>query len=159
MHILEKGDVLTIWDPDGEVRWSGVIEPDFVVGQRQIPRNPNFTQQSACGFWVHWIQKGFQPDSWAQFFLEEEGSVRATLIKDPKMNDTDRRIAETTLPDGKWVSTVEMYVTYGKSSFETMVFPNEDDMSDLDCERYETRDEAILGHLLMVELWKAGGQR
>jgi hypothetical protein len=63
----------------------------------------------------------------------------------------DRRVAETTLPDGRWVSTVFLGINhqFGEGPpliFETMVFPNENDLSEEYCERYSTEEEAQAGH-------------
>ncbi len=69
----------------------------------------------------------------------------------------DKRIAETTLPDGKWISTVWLGINHGSRDaplyFETMVFPEKDDFSGLDCERYEAEAEAKYGHEAMVAKW------
>jgi hypothetical protein len=69
-----------------------------------------------------------------------------------------KRVAETTLPDGKWISTVWLGLNYQYGAgppliFETMVFPGRDDMGDLDCERYSTEAEAMAGHNAMVTKW------
>jgi len=75
--------------------------------------------------------------------------------KDRKKN---RRVADTTLADGKWVSTVWLGLnhSYGDGPpliFETMVFPSRDDFTDLDCKRYATEEEATTGHKEMIEKW------
>lgn len=75
-----------------------------------------------------------------------------------KTRQADKRVAETTLPDGKWISTVWLGLDHSFGSgppliFETMVFPSQDDMGDLDCERYSTEAEAVAGHARMVEKW------
>jgi hypothetical protein len=72
----------------------------------------------------------------------------------------DRRVAETTLPDGTWISTVWLGLDHSFGSgppliFETMVFPSQDDMRDQDCDRYSTEAEALDGHARMVEKWTA----
>lgn len=69
-----------------------------------------------------------------------------------------RRVASTRLPDGKWVSTVHLVFDHSFGDgppliFETMVFRNEDDMGELDVERYATREEALAGHEAMVQRW------
>ena len=70
-----------------------------------------------------------------------------------------KRVAETTLPDGKWVSTVWLGLDHGFGSgppliFETMVFSSKHDMGgDVDCDRYATEADAIAGHQRMVEQW------
>lgn len=70
----------------------------------------------------------------------------------------EKRVAETTLPSGRWVSTVWMGLdhNYGDGPpliFETMVFPNKNDLSDLDCDRYSTEAETLAGHARMCEKW------
>lgn len=66
------------------------------------------------------------------------------------------RVAETTLSDGKWVSTVELPVTLQSGDrFETMVFPGRGNWTDLDCLRYRTREEAEAGHAKIVAEWEA----
>lgn len=40
--------------------------------------------------------------------------------------------------------------------FETMVFSNEDNLVDLDCQRYVTLEEAYIGHITMVYKWALG---
>ena len=68
-----------------------------------------------------------------------------------------RRVAETTLSNGRWVSTVWLGLNHGDSRhlliFETMVFPSEGDRGELDCDRYATQDEAIAGHEAMCAKW------
>lgn len=71
---------------------------------------------------------------------------------------TYQRVAETTLPDGKWVSTVWLGLNHRYSAgppliFETIVFRNHDDYGELDCERYSTEAEALAGHEAMVKKW------
>lgn len=80
------------------------------------------------------------------------------------------RIAETTLPDGKWVSTVEL--DYGNpleafrslagavlqkpigKPFETMVFACRARFSEeVDVQQYDTVEEARAGHEAMVRKW------
>lgn len=77
-----------------------------------------------------------------------------------------RRVAETTLPGGVWISTVLLGLDHNFMGsgrpiiFETMVFappftpPNAGDLGpDLDCDRYCTKEEARLGHEAMVTKW------
>lgn len=49
------------------------------------------------------------------------------------------------------VSTVELQFVFDRG-FETMVFFGES-WSSNDCQRYETKEAAILGHKEMVEKW------
>lgn len=71
---------------------------------------------------------------------------------------TDKRVAETTLPNGRWVSTVWLGLNhnFGRGRpliFETMVFASKDDMGELDCDRYSTEAEALAGHEAMCAKW------
>ena len=73
-----------------------------------------------------------------------------------------QRVDETTLPDGRWISTVWLGLdeSFGGSApmiFETMVFSSREvaASADLDSERYATEAEAIAGHQGMVEKWRA----
>lgn len=80
---------------------------------------------------------------WAQSFETRQGQ---------------RRVAETTLANGRWVSTVWMGLDHSFGSgppliFETMVFASPDDRADLDCDRYSTEAEALVGHQRMCEKW------
>ena len=69
LHCLEKGDRLLVYDENGEVRFDGVIKPDFKKGWRRYPRNPKYGQPCALGLWIHWTQKGWKPDDWAGLFM------------------------------------------------------------------------------------------
>jgi hypothetical protein len=69
-----------------------------------------------------------------------------------------KRVAETTLPDGTWVSTVWLGVDYNFGDgppliFETMVFSSQNELSELDLDRYATLAEAEAGHIAMVATW------
>lgn len=74
--------------------------------------------------------------------------------------ESDKRVAETTLEDGTWISTVWLGIDHSFISgglpiiFETMVFPSKDDIGERDMERYSTLEEAQAGHLAMVEKWE-----
>lgn len=68
-----------------------------------------------------------------------------------------RRLAESTLPNGAWVSTVWLGIDhqFGKGPpliFETMVFLGGDS---LDCRRYSTEAEAFAGHSEVVSEWSS----
>jgi hypothetical protein len=70
----------------------------------------------------------------------------------------EKRVAETTLPNGRWVSTVWLGLNHQFGAgppliFETMVFGSKDGMGELDCDRYGTEAEALAGHAVMVEKW------
>ena len=79
------------------------------------------------------------------------------------------RVDLTILADGKMVSTVKLSAMVrdiddflldpllgrqGGLDYETMVFPNENDAGDIDCQRYATLEEAKAGHQRMVQKWQ-----
>lgn len=81
----------------------------------------------------------------------------AALFETAKRGDL-KRVAETTLPNGTWISTVWMGLDHSFGNgppliFETMVFTNRGDMRDLDSDRYSTEADALAGHAAMVEKW------
>jgi hypothetical protein len=74
-------------------------------------------------------------------------------------NAAYKRVAEATLPDGKWVSTVWLGLDHSFMDegppviFETMVFSSKEDMDELDQRRYSTEAEALAGHHEAVQEW------
>jgi len=81
-----------------------------------------------------------RPDAWAKKFED------ATYM----------RVAETTLPDGRWVSTVWLGLDHSFEQgppliFETMVFAGRGDLSELYCKMYSTEQEAKAGHEAVVK--------
>ena len=86
--------------------------------------------------------------------IEDVGEV------EKKLTDPNYKIVkQTTLPDGKWVSTVWLGLDHNYTGnglpliFETMVFQNHSNLSELDVERYSTIKEARMGHEVMVNKW------
>lgn len=123
LFILEEGDELTVWAPDGAVLFKGVLEFDRETGWVPYPRGqwpPEFRrrfspphwalyyfrrwcanhwhglpgwlkglmrsgmsgQQAALGCWIHWVQKGWDADAWAELFMPPSGqpSRRARVV-------------------------------------------------------------------------------
>lgn len=75
-------------------------------------------------------------------------------------NRSKVRVAETTLADGTWISTVWLGLDHQFDAgppliFETMVFPSRGELVDRECERYSTEAEALAGHDAMVRKWSA----
>ena len=70
---IDHGDHLVIYNDNKSVLFSDIIKPDYQTGRSQ-----KHGQQEALGWWVHWIQKGWQPDDWAMLFTRH---LRAMLIK------------------------------------------------------------------------------
>lgn len=68
-----------------------------------------------------------------------------------------KRVAETTLDDGTWISTVWLGINHRFGPgipviFETMVFRSQTDMQAVDMRRYSTEEDAYRGHHDMVAL-------
>jgi len=106
-----------------------------------------------------------------RYFDKDGTPLPNTLEWGEKFEDPEyKRVAETTLPDGTWVSTVWLGLDhqYGDGPpliFETMVFPfyNQREglkrMEDRDMERYSTLQEAEEGHRRMVDKWMNAGRQ
>lgn len=75
---LGEGDLVSIHSPEGEILFEGVIKQDYQTGA--IPRYEGdpCSQVTALGYWVHWSQEGWAPDSWAKLFVDEcnRGTIR-----------------------------------------------------------------------------------
>lgn len=86
IKFIHEGDWLKIYGKGGEVLFVGKIKEDRRAGWKPYPRNPNFGQPAALGYWIHWTQKGWKPDDWARLFIRDEGQLplRAELIKNKK---------------------------------------------------------------------------
>jgi len=94
-------------------------------------------------------------------YFDRQGNPMELLEWGRKLEDHEyKRVRKTTLPDGKWVSTVWLGLDHNlllrgpRAIFETMVFESEGG-ADCDMERYSTEEEAIAGHEAMVK--KFGG--
>lgn len=91
--------------------------------------------------------------------LRDYGEIEK-LLRDVKY----KRVAQTTLKDGTWISTVWLGLdhSFGRFTnqrenpliFETMVFPSKEKLLDEDVERYSTLEEAKAGHKRMVSKWR-----
>lgn len=86
-----------------------------------------------------------------------------------------RILKRDSLPDGKWVSTVELDCSDPRivlcdeaakllnadgatlpvgGRFETMVFPQPSNFAEIDVRQYETEEEALAGHDELVARWR-----
>ena len=90
IRYLEEGDDFTVYAGDGSVLFHGIIHQDSRTGviPRQVICNgtpvsdPTWKQQVVGGFWVHWIQKGIDPDVWDELFT----SYKRCLVKREETN-------------------------------------------------------------------------
>ncbi len=91
LNVLKQGDHLTILSPNGELLWSGTIDCDREIGKTPRPTNPKLMQQLGLGCWIHWVQRGFEPDEWARFFMHPDNDrCRGILVKTSVSNDLMR---------------------------------------------------------------------
>lgn len=67
VHIIGIGDHLTVISAEGVVVFEGIIEPNLEVGE--AGKRMGRSQPTACGRWVHWIQKGVDSETWGQYFF------------------------------------------------------------------------------------------
>lgn len=59
-----------ISSPSGQVLFDDYIAMDTEIGKAQRPFS-QIVQPQAKGLWIHWTQKGFLPDKWAELFIYE----------------------------------------------------------------------------------------
>ena len=80
LKYLEEGDDFTVFADDGRVLWHGIIHRDSKTGRipRQLLRkgklvnDQTWKQQVVGGMWVHWFQKGMDPEAWGELFNGEK---------------------------------------------------------------------------------------
>ena len=70
LFIIEKGDHLVISSPSGQVLFDDYIVMDTDIGKELRPFS-QLVQPQAKDLWIHWTQKGFVPDNWADLFINE----------------------------------------------------------------------------------------
>jgi hypothetical protein len=93
LQYLEEGDDFTVYGDDGRVLFHGIIHQDSKTGAipRQVIRNgklvkdPTWKQQVVGCFWVHWIQKGIDPEVWGELFT---GYKRCLVKREETKRDT-----------------------------------------------------------------------
>ena len=88
LHEIHEGDHLTVFGENNEVLFSGEISCDRRIGWMEYPLNPGHGQPAALGYWIHWTQRGWQPDDWAKLFFHpylkgnaDKPVLRAELTK------------------------------------------------------------------------------
>lgn len=103
---IDEGDHLKIFGEDNNILFDGIIEQDWNAGwypyfhiKKKMDEDPTYNppkdyahgQPSALGHWIHWTQRGWEPDEWAKLFFHQylignEGKkpLRAELTKKEK---------------------------------------------------------------------------
>jgi len=71
LHVLGQGQHVRIWDANDALAFDGSIDKDARAGWAPSPPpNPSGGgQPMALGCWIHWTQRGWEPDDWAGLFL------------------------------------------------------------------------------------------
>lgn len=95
LRYLENGDDFTVFAGDGSVLWHGIIHrdsrtgavPHKVIREGKVVIDHSWKQQVVRGMWVHWIQKGMDPEAWGELF---RGDKRCLLRRKEK---TQRKAA------------------------------------------------------------------
>ena len=82
LYVVEEGDHLCLISPEGNTVFEGIIDPDHSSGPEGKLRGRN--QPTSCGHWIHWYQRGFNPDAWGRFFLSD--NHRAVLTRSESTN-------------------------------------------------------------------------
>ena len=83
LRCLEEGDDFTVFGDDGGVLWHGIIHQDTktgavphrVIRKGKVVTDHSWKQQVVGGMWVHWIQKGMDPEAWGELFCGERRCV------------------------------------------------------------------------------------
>ncbi len=101
LRLLEEGDDFTVFAEDGSVLWHGIIHQDTKTGAVPHILNPSWKQQVAGGLWVHWIQKGMDPEDWAKLFARGKKRCILKRREKPGSREAARSLAalEGTMPD------------------------------------------------------------
>ena len=117
---------------------------------------------------VRAVGRGEDCEAEMSAYYDRQGKPMAMLDWAEALSDiNNKRVAEATLPNGYWISTVWLGIDHSFGHglpliFETMVFPHnkQDDggkgvtnWGELDSKRYSTEEEALEGHARMVETW------
>ena len=77
LRILGEGDDFTVYGDDDSVLFHGIIHRDTKTGSVSRRKGNAVTrisrkQQVVGGMWVHWIQKGMDPEAWGELFIGEK---------------------------------------------------------------------------------------
>ena len=76
LQCLEEGDDFTVYADDGSALFDGIIHrdtrtgaiPRLVIHGDKLADHPTWKQQVVGGMWVHWTQRGVDPEAWGRLF-------------------------------------------------------------------------------------------
>lgn len=99
LRYLEEGDDFTVYGNDGSVLFHDIIHMDTKTGAvpRQVVRkgklvpHKRWKQQVVGGLWVHWIQKGMDPEDWGKLFYPEKRCLLRREEKAAQDADCDKQ--------------------------------------------------------------------
>jgi hypothetical protein len=85
LQYLQEGDDFTVYADDGSVLFHGIIHrdtktgaiPHQVIRKGKVVIDRTWKQQAVGGMWVHWVQKGMDPELWGDLFTGD----RRCLVK------------------------------------------------------------------------------
>ena len=129
LQYLEEGDDFTVFAEDGSVLWHGIIHRDSKTGR--IPRqvihmgklinDRSWKQQVVGGMWVHWIQKGMDPEAWGELFIGEKRCVLRRKESTAQDGLLDRLERQPTMDARRWTreELYERQPESGKKSSST----------------------------------------
>ncbi len=95
LQYLREEDDFTVYADDGSVLFHGIIHQDARTGAipRRVIRNgkladhSTWKQQVVDGLWVHWIQKGIDPEVWGELFT---GNKRCLVRRQEETRTTEK---------------------------------------------------------------------
>ena len=68
MHSLDEGDYLRVYGRDDKLYWKGKINYDLETNKEKAG-DFLIEQQVVKNYYVHWLQKGVNPNFWADMFF------------------------------------------------------------------------------------------
>ena len=73
LHCLGCGDHLAIYDlvDPSKLLWYGNIDYEYERNKQPFPFNPQYSQQTVLGAWVHGLQKDVDPEEWGNWFFRQ----------------------------------------------------------------------------------------
>lgn len=107
---LEEGDDFTVFADDRSVLFHGIIHKDTKTGANlhQVLRkgklviDRTWKRQVVGGMWVHWIQRGVDPEAWGRLFTGERRCLLRREESPGKAALLDRLKHQPAMNVGSW---------------------------------------------------------